>query len=589
MPSSEPAPPAPESNRRTRRLGAALLLVLVALGLLTAWELYTARRDLLAGQAELGNLDLHTVDRAGGIGAVAGRVDERVQRADRTVHRSVGLRLLAAAPLVGIQVGALSDLTAATADVSGRAARAAAAVETSLDQGGSRPAGRLRLLDTTARELAAVRREVRATRVPSGGPLVAPPLADARRQLTDELAEADRDLVRGIGITRSLRRFLAGPRRYLVLAANNAEMRGGGGMPLSAGVARVSGGEIDPGDFNQTGDLNLGARGVAAPADLQALYGFFGIGREYRNATASPNFPRTAPLVAAMAARTPERGPVDGVVMVDVVALRAMLAAVGPVQLDGFRYTADNVAERVLHENYLDLTNRKTRVDHQARLATAIFDVMNNRPFPVTTLAAGLVDAARGRHVLAWSRDEREQALWDQLGITGELDPDGLMISVENNSGSKLDWFVQPTTVMQTRRGAAGTTRVSLSVAVANPKRKLEASYVETSFLGALKLGQHRVVLAVYLPREATDVSTDGTPIFIAGPDPPMRAVLLRYVVDFASTRWVRVSFTLPPRFGSLRLLPGGRYNPMVVWNDGVPTSDAVPVELVWRRDDEVA
>ncbi len=160
---------------------------------------------------------------------------------------------------------------------------------------------------------------------------------------------------------------------------------------------------------------------------------------------------------------------------------------------------------------------------------------------------------------------------------------------VDGNSGSKLDWFVQPTMVLQTRRGPAGTSKVTLSVAVTNPKRKLEESYVERSFKGALELGQHRVVLAVYLPREASDVSTAGEPIFLAGPDPPMRVVLLRYVVPFASTKWVRVSFTLPPRFGSLRLLPGGRYNPMVVWNDGVATSDAIPVELVWRAEDEPA
>src|SRR4029078_2500220 len=73
------------------------------------------------------------------------------------------------------------------------------------------------------------------------------PLADARHKFAKQLhkartAMADRrDASAGIG------QMAVGPSKYLLLAANNSEMRSGSGMLLSAGVLTTFGGQFSLG------------------------------------------------------------------------------------------------------------------------------------------------------------------------------------------------------------------------------------------------------------------------------------------------------------------------------------------------------
>ena len=60
-------------------------------------------------------------------------------------------------------------------------------------------------------------------------------------------------------------------------------------------------------------------------------------------------------------------GPVDGVLVVDTVTLRDLLEVIGPVEVDGSRYTAENVEQRLLNENYLsfDRSDEERSVRHE--------------------------------------------------------------------------------------------------------------------------------------------------------------------------------------------------------------------------------
>ena len=94
--------------------------------------------------------------------------------------------------------------------------------------------------------------------------------------------------------------LLQGPRRYLVLVANNAEMRAGSGMFLSVGVASFADGAFSVGDFRPTPDFNLPAGSVAVPPDLQNLWGFLHPTEEWRNLASTPRFDVSASLAAQM-------------------------------------------------------------------------------------------------------------------------------------------------------------------------------------------------------------------------------------------------------------------------------------------------
>ena len=159
-------------------------------------------------------------------------------------------------------------------------------------------------------------------------------LAGARDELANEVERTRGGLGRGAAGARAAADLLAGPRRYLILAANNAEMRSGSGMFLSAGVMTTSEGTIDVGDLTSTTDLMLPPGAVPLSGDLADRWGWLHPTQEWRNLGVSPRFDVTGPLAARMwEARG--GGAVDGVLALDVAALRATLAAIGPVDVNG--------------------------------------------------------------------------------------------------------------------------------------------------------------------------------------------------------------------------------------------------------------
>ena len=66
----------------------------------------------------------------------------------------------------------------------------------------------------------------------------------------------------------------------------------------------------------------------------------------------SPRFDASAPLATQMWAAV-ERGSVDGVIALDPIALQAILAATGPIQVGTLTVNADNVIGELLHGQYL--------------------------------------------------------------------------------------------------------------------------------------------------------------------------------------------------------------------------------------------
>ena len=83
------------------------------------------------------------------------------------------------------------------------------------------------------------------------------PVKSARAKFVDRLDKATKALQDADDLAAGLSKLLRGPSKYLVLAANNAEMRDGSGMLLSAGVMTMQDGKLDLGDMRSTDDLTL--------------------------------------------------------------------------------------------------------------------------------------------------------------------------------------------------------------------------------------------------------------------------------------------------------------------------------------------
>ena len=478
------------------------------------------------------------------------------------------------------------------ADVLGReGVTSARRIDKVLQDAGGDPAQRVTLLDTVLDELDRIEGVVAELDGRAGGSLVRP-LASARHELVDELDHAPQRLDEARFYVEGLRRLLVGPSRYLVLAANNAEMRGGAGMPLSGGVASIANGDIEFGEFQQLAYQRVGQPPVEYPKSWESTYYRWRFGRSYPETAVSPNFPVTGPMYQVMG-ESLGFGHVDGVLEVDAVALRKLLEVIGPVELDGVTYDASNVEQKILNESYLEfdtIGERDQRVSVQANLAKAIFEAFKAREVPIADLAFALREAARGRHLLAHSDDRAVQELWESVGADGSLPPTGLMVAVENIGGNKLDWFVQPSVVVNVLPEITGGWKARVTVAIENPTPPPDqiSAYVQGDIEGRpQRHGAHHALVAVYMPRAARGVRTLDVPFTEEGRDPPLVMAAKRIDIPQGETVRVAMEFSLPPEWFGALILPSGRVRPVQYTVNGQVVTDAQPTPVFWVQPPE--
>ncbi|MFF8189217.1 DUF4012 domain-containing protein [Microbacterium sp. NPDC016588] len=146
-----------------------------------------------------------------------------------------------------------------------------------------------------------------------------------------------------------------GPRTYLVLFQNNAEIRATGGNPAASSVLVVDNGRMQLKE--QADSMLFYAAGLAGesfvdlPQETLALYPatFTRYSQDY---TFTSDFPTTARLFEALWDRT-DGSRFDGVISIDPVVLSHMLEVLGPVGLpDGEQITAENAVKLVLSDAY---------------------------------------------------------------------------------------------------------------------------------------------------------------------------------------------------------------------------------------------
>ncbi|MFY9587400.1 MAG: hypothetical protein WAT66_08100, partial [Actinomycetota bacterium] len=178
-----------------------------------------------------------------------------------------------------------------------------------------------------------------------------------------------------------------------------------------------------------------------------------------------------------------------------------------------------------------------------------------------------------GRHLLAWSRRPAQQAAWRAAGIDGHLDPNGLMITVQNHGANKLDWYLGIRAGLTTSTAPGGWRHAILRVDMANRFPAGEPPYIAGDG-SAVPAGSYRAFVAVYLPNWAINVEPSGGQILAVGTDGPMRVVGVRLTIPRGETGSVIVRFSIPPREREIVLLPAARARPILVGYPDGSTDD---------------
>ncbi len=536
------------SARRRKRIAAAVLgggAVLLLVGLWLAATRYlpaldearTLRTDLVAmadrAQAAGVNLDRPTLV----------QLQADLQTADGHLADLRGL--LASDPLVGLArsfpptrdairgadavVAAGGDLTGAAADgltiaaqyVTIREAQAATASGTgaSTTGGGSALAGLVELMATSQSSVnAAIAALDQASQALAAAPADLPgQIADARDTMLAKIAEFGPPLKAYANAAGVLPEILGwnGPRRYLVLTQDPAELRPTGGFIGSFGILAFDKGQITEHSFQDVFLLDLPSKYpfIAAPGPLSDY--LLGPKQSWQLADSnwSPDFPTSAADAIRLYKNEGGTGQIDGVLALTTYTIDQLLTLTGPISVPAYGATvaSGETTLKVLQLTRAAQAPNQNRKAFLSAFADQLFDTLLGLAPQKWADLAGQADIFRTQRLFtAWFADPGAQALTVQAGFDGAVlqSLGDYIYPVDSNVApvSKLNAVTDRALDLSVQLDPVGDAHDNLDIAWTNQiETDLGAPY------RALSTPQDRGVLGMYFRLLVPDRSRIGT------------------------------------------------------------------------------
>ena len=211
-----------------------------------------------------------------------------------------------------------------------------------------------------------------------------------------------------------------GPRTYLLVVQNNAEIRSTGGLAGTFSLIHVRDGRLSLGQQLSDRDFPLLTKPIVPLTRDELALHTNQLAENITAVTATPDFPRAAHIIdARFRALVGQR--VDGIISVDPVALSYLLRATGPVKAAGQTYTSRNVVKELLNETYLRISDPNQQDEHFSAATKGIFNALSSRPVSQTALLTEFARMVDQRRFLVWSRHAPERTALAGTEVSGEL------------------------------------------------------------------------------------------------------------------------------------------------------------------------
>jgi len=254
-------------------------------------------------------------------------------------------------------------------------------------------------------------------------------------------------------------------RRYLLIFQNNAEIRATGGIPGAVSLVDARDGKIRLSRQATAVEFpELDAPVMPLTTDERAVFGTQ-LGTFFQDANFTPDFPRTAELLAARW-RQQYGGTLDGVLSVDPVALSYLLGATGPLTVDGVTLTSANVVDQLLNRSYLRLRRPVEQDVFFRHVARTVFDVVASGRGSPQRLVEALARGVEEGRLLVHSFDADEQRQLSGTRIAGGF-PSGASdrpqvgVYFNDATGSKMSYYLDYTAAVSATSCAANRQRLS--------------------------------------------------------------------------------------------------------------------------------
>ncbi|TNM44152.1 DUF4012 domain-containing protein [Nocardioides albidus] len=535
------------SRRRSLRaavVGGGLVLVLAALW--AAWQVYQVNRDLTDavdhGRAIQAAVEARDSD------ALDEELEALRTSSESAADRTSGFTwsVLTKLPLVGDDARGVEVTSAVLHDLArdgvGPLAIASAQFEELLPHGGAIGVGAARRLqEPVARAERAFRTADRTlSEVDTNG--FVSRLDGQFSDFSKQVSDAARAL-RTARLTADLMPAVLGedgPRTYLLAFQNNAELRSTGGLPGAVAFLEADHGKISMVRQASGGSFPPLASPVLPLTDAeQDLYGDV-LGTYFVDAGMTPDVPRAAELMRAHVGREYPGMRLDGVIMVDTVALSYLLDATAPVQVDGVAISGENVVDELLHKTYLRLDS-VAQDAFFAEVAKQVFERMTGGVDNPDALLRGLARAAGERRLFLHLFDEDEQDRIAGTLVAGELTPAAassrprIDVALNDTTGSKMSYYLRTETDIRATSCVgdvqAYSAKMRLRSAAPPDAASLPADVTGGGFYG-ITPGTQLVTLRIFGPvgGKLAEVSWNGKPLELVHVEQDGRPVGMTYI-----------------------------------------------------------
>jgi hypothetical protein len=501
-------------------LGSVAALALTGVAILRAGtQLQAARQELVSARRALTDGDLSAAQE--GFGAARDRFVDASEAADG------GPTWL---PLLGNNLRATSAIASSGAHLSTAGVGMTGAIlglpeglDSLAPEGGRLPLGVYASLQEAAATARAEGDAAEGAIVGAPETWLVPPVRDARWDAEALTVEAAQVLRSADALLGAVPVFAGadGPRRYLVLAENPAELRSTGGLWGAYSILTLEGGRPTFGSTAPSYSLP-----TVTPDELPAPnpeyaehYNRFGGAASWHNLNMTPDFPSAARAAIANYEAATGR-PVDGVIVADPFALEEMLRVTGPMQVQGagIRIDADNVVDFTTNRAYTTFEGDPLyRKEALGGTATQVLQRFLEMPRNGIGKIKAITRAAAAGHLKFYSAHDAVQRRLEEAGISTGVPTEGDVVGVfvNNGSGSKIDYYAERSVAYDVVLGEGGRSEATLTTTIANeaPKKGLPR-YVLGPFIDGADAGEQWPYVTVACVRcEAIDARRDGEPV----------------------------------------------------------------------------
>jgi hypothetical protein len=353
------------------------------------------------------------------------------------------------------------------------------------------------------------------------------PLRTQLDVLRDEVDVTSATLETAVRATQLMPHLLggAGPRDYLLVFQNNAEVRATGGLPGVMSLIHAENGRVDITRQASAGAMGMLDRPVLPlTPDEKQLFGSQ-LGTYFLDSNFTPDFPRASELWRARW-QVETDSDIDGVFVVDPVAVSYLLGTTGALQVEDQTLTALTIVTEVEHLAYLRYDNQFDQDDFFNAVAQSAFDVFAGGGGNPVDLVEGLIRGVNEHRILMHSFDAEEQTVIEGTTIAGELpevstSSPQVGVYLNDGTGAKMSFFLDHEVQVTSASCEDGRQRLTARLRVTSdtPPNVRQLPEMVTGFTDgfadSVRPGDQIVVADLYAPIGGTirELAFDGDPL----------------------------------------------------------------------------